>query len=65
MRNFDAIAALRGHELRPELRAQLDRAAIEPRSNCSSEARRCCSPVRTQLPRWTRDNVVPLKTRVA
>lgn len=32
MRNFDAIAALRGDGLRPELRALLDRAAIEPRS---------------------------------
>jgi hypothetical protein len=32
MRNFHAIAALRGDGLRPELQALFDRMAIDPRS---------------------------------
>jgi hypothetical protein len=32
MRNFHAIAALRGDGLRPELQALFDRVAIDPRS---------------------------------
>ncbi|MCA6100293.1 MULTISPECIES: hypothetical protein [Bradyrhizobium] len=64
MRNFDAIAALRGDGLRPELRALLDRAAIEPRSELFVRSDGMLQSGPDATPK-TRDNVVPLKTQAA
>ncbi|MDH2383819.1 hypothetical protein [Bradyrhizobium sp. CER78] len=65
MRNFDAIAVLSGDGLRPELRALLDRAAIEPRSELFVRSDGMLQSGPDATPKPARDNVVPLKTRAA
>lgn len=65
MRNFDAIAALRGDGLRPELRALLDRAAVEPRSELFVRSDGMLQSGPDATPKTVHDNVVPLKTLAA
>ncbi|UGY19897.1 hypothetical protein [Bradyrhizobium septentrionale] len=65
MRNFDAIAALRGDGLRPELRALLDRVAMEPRSELFVRSDGMLQSGPDATPNAARDNVVPLKSRAA
>ncbi|UGA41841.1 hypothetical protein HU230_0026175 [Bradyrhizobium quebecense] len=65
MRNFDAIAALRGGGLRPELRALLDRAAVEPGSELFVRDDGMLQSGPDAAPKAVRNNVVPLKTRAA
>ncbi|WP_194458591.1 hypothetical protein [Bradyrhizobium sp. CCBAU 53421] len=65
MRNFDAIAALRGEGFRPELRALLDRVAIEPRFELFVRSDGMLQSGPDAVPEMARDNVVPLKTRAA
>ncbi|MGY4476520.1 hypothetical protein [Bradyrhizobium sp. USDA 3364] len=65
MRNFDAIAALRGEGLHPELRALLDRAAIAPRSELVVRSDGMLQSGPDATPVAERNNVVPLKTRAA
>lgn len=65
MRNFDAIAALRGDGLRPELRALLDRAAIDLRSELSVRSDGMLQSGPDAAPEMMRNNVVPLKMRAA
>ncbi|MGY4567688.1 hypothetical protein QA639_07275 [Bradyrhizobium pachyrhizi] len=65
MRNFDAIAALRGDGLRPELRALLDRAATDPRSELFVRSDGMLQSGPDAAPQPVRDNVVLLKTRAA
>jgi len=66
MRNFDAIAALRGDGLRPELRALLDRAAIEPRSELFVRRDGMLQSGPDPAPAAAEHgDVVPLKTRAA
>lgn len=65
MRNFDAIAALRGDGLRLELRALLDRAAVEPRSELFARNDGMLQSGPDAAPEMARDNVVPLKRRTA
>lgn len=65
MRDFDAIAALRGDGLRPELRALLDRVAIEPRSELSVRSDGMLQSGPDAAPKVAYNNVVPLKTTAA
>jgi hypothetical protein len=60
MRNFDAIAALRGDGLRPQLRALLERVAIEPAAELFVRSDGMLQSGPDAAPRATRDNVVPL-----
>ncbi|QPF85938.1 hypothetical protein IC762_06430 [Bradyrhizobium genosp. L] len=61
MRNFDAIAALRGEGLRPELRALLDRVAAEPRDELFRRGDGMLQSGPDPVPATARNNVVPLK----
>lgn len=65
MRKFHSIAALCGDGLRPELQALFERLAIDPDSELFVRSDGMLQsgpdPVRAAM----RDNVVPLKTRVA
>ena len=61
MRNFDAIAALRGEGLRPELRALLDRAATGHSTELFVRADGMLQSGPDAVPGPSRDNVVPLR----
>ncbi|MVT66656.1 hypothetical protein GPL21_16280 [Bradyrhizobium pachyrhizi] len=65
MRHFDAIAALRGDGLRPELRALLDRVAIEPRCELFVRSDGMLQSGPDTAPAAECNNVVPLRTRAA
>ncbi|MBR0873944.1 hypothetical protein JQ633_26535 [Bradyrhizobium tropiciagri] len=61
MRNFDAIAALRGEGLRPELRALLDRAAAGRSIELFVGADGMLQSGPDATPTPSQDNVVPLR----
>ena len=61
MRNFDAIAALRGEGLRPELRALLDRVATERGAELFVRGDGMLQSGPDATPSPSRDNVVPLR----
>jgi len=65
MRNFDAIAALRGEGLRPELRALLDRVATAPCPELFVRGDGMLQSGPDTAPVAVRDNVVPLGNRAA
>jgi hypothetical protein len=61
MRNFDAIAALRGEGLRPELRALLDRAGTGRSAELFVRGDGMLQSGPDAVPGTSRDNVVPLR----
>ncbi|MBR0797102.1 hypothetical protein JQ615_17055 [Bradyrhizobium jicamae] len=65
MRKLDAIAALRGEGLRPELRALLDRVATERCSELFVRGDGMLQSGPDAAPIAARDNVVPLGNRAA
>ena len=65
MRNFDAIAALRGDGLRPELRALLDRVAIAPGTELFTRGDGMLQSGPDAAFASTRENVVPLAWRAS
>ena len=65
MRNFDAIAALRGDGLRPELRALLDRTAANRSTELFVRADGMLQSGPDATPVVVRDNVVPLRREVS
>jgi hypothetical protein len=66
MRDFHAIAALRGDGLRPELQALFDRVATDPRSELFTrdDGMVQAGPVRTPLPRQHRQASCPSSERL-
>ena len=61
MRNFHAIAALRGDGLRPELQALFDRVATDPRSELFTRDDGMVQAGPNPVAETALTNVVPLK----